>query len=466
MKCKKCGSTNVTHNADIGKSVCECGNVCEAQTIVNQVDFLNTGTRSKVYGSFFDKNRILSESGQLRLYKAYKLIEQIASKLSLPHNISESAKLLYGIAKLDFDKNFVQGRQTKHVAAVVLYIACRQEKKPLLLIDFADVLQTSLYSLGSTYLKLVKKINNNMEKLDLPLIDPSLFIHKFCAKLEFEDKTQVVATTALRMLQSMKRDWISTGRRPAGLCGAAILISARYHGFKRTTHQIVKVVKVCHETIRKRLQEFKNTSTAALTMEEFEAIEDGVLNENTQGAMDPPAFIKNLLKKNKAVRCIGDVDGQMSIAFKEIQDEIGESEPIEEDKNDEEPLQLVKAKSKDRKINNVITIEPLMKKRSSKLKRKKELADNESDLSDSSDDDEIQHYLLNDQEKVVKSVIWHEMNKEWIQEQKEKDRLKKLVMKTTKKPSTPVQPIVIAKPKEERSNMSYYEAIVKNKIIS
>lgn len=56
-----------------------------------------------------------------------------------------------------------------------------------------------------------------MLKLDIPLIDPSLFIHKFCAKLEFEDKTQQVATTALRMLQSMKRDWISTGRRPAGL---------------------------------------------------------------------------------------------------------------------------------------------------------------------------------------------------------------------------------------------------------
>jgi len=83
-----------------------------------------------------------------------------------------------------------------------------------------------------------------MNKLDLPLIDPSLFIHRFCAKLDFSGKTQVVATTALRMLQSMKRDWISTGRRPAGLCGAAILISARYHGFQRSTHQIVKVVKV------------------------------------------------------------------------------------------------------------------------------------------------------------------------------------------------------------------------------
>ena len=80
--------------------------------------------------------------------------------------------------------------------------------------------------------------------------------------------------TALRLLQSMKRAWISTGRRPNGLCGAAILIAARYHGFKRNITQIVKVVHVCQETIRKRLDEFKFTNTAQLTREEFMAIEN------------------------------------------------------------------------------------------------------------------------------------------------------------------------------------------------
>ena len=65
----------------------------------------------------------------------------------------------------------------------------------------------------------------------------------------------------------MKRAWICTGRRPNGLCGSAILIAARYHGFKRSVTQIVKVVHVCEETIRNRLTEFKETNTAKLTME-------------------------------------------------------------------------------------------------------------------------------------------------------------------------------------------------------
>ena len=39
-----------------------------------------------------------------------------------------------------------------------------------------------------------------------------------------------VANTALRLVASMKRDWIQTGRRPSGICGAAIYIAAHIHG--------------------------------------------------------------------------------------------------------------------------------------------------------------------------------------------------------------------------------------------
>ena len=63
----------------------------------------------------------------------------------------------------------------------------------------------------------------------------------------------------------MNRSWMTQGRRPNGLCGAAILISAKIHGFRRTPAQIVKAVHVCEETIRKRLNEFKSTNTAKLT---------------------------------------------------------------------------------------------------------------------------------------------------------------------------------------------------------
>jgi transcription factor IIIB subunit 2 len=67
---------------------------------------------------------------------------------------------------------------------------------------------------------------------------------------------------------------MTTGRRPNGLCGAAILVAAKIHGFKRTTAQIVQVVRVCEETIRKRLDEFKDTNMAQLKLREFEELEE------------------------------------------------------------------------------------------------------------------------------------------------------------------------------------------------
>lgn len=126
------------------------------------------------------------------------------------------------------------------------------------------------------------------------MIDPSLFIDRFCVKLEFGDKLSEVSMTALRILQRMKRDWMCHGRRPTGLVGAAILMAARLHGFKRTTNEIVKTVHVCDETIRKRIVEFKETSVAKLTREEFEKID--LVNDIPEES-DPPAFKRSLKMK-------------------------------------------------------------------------------------------------------------------------------------------------------------------------
>ena len=42
------------------------------------------------------------------------------------------------------------------VAAACLYIICRQENKPFMLIDFSDRLQVNLYNLGAVWLQLCR----------------------------------------------------------------------------------------------------------------------------------------------------------------------------------------------------------------------------------------------------------------------------------------------------------------------
>lgn len=213
------------------------------------------------------------------------------------------AKRYYSLA---YSKKFTQGRKTPYMVAVILYTVCRIQKTRHLLIDFSSIIQANLFILGSIYLKFIKIFN-----LIIPVIDPSLFIQRFCSKLNFGDKTKSVSNTALKLLQLMDRDWLVTGRRPSGLCGACILISARMHEFNRSVDQITNVVHVCNETVRKRLKEFSKTSAALLTKEKFDEI-----NIELYLGKEPPAFLKNR-------------DKEKSLASDETNDTVNKIKSIE-----------------------------------------------------------------------------------------------------------------------------------------
>jgi hypothetical protein len=56
-----------------------------------------------------------------------------------------------------------------------------------MLIDFSDALQTNVFVLGDTFLKFSRLLS-----LRLPVVDPSLYIHRFAARLQLGDKTHAV----------------------------------------------------------------------------------------------------------------------------------------------------------------------------------------------------------------------------------------------------------------------------------
>ena len=106
------------------------------------------------------------------------------------------------------------------------------------------------------------------------IIDPSLYMHRFCNKFNFGNKAKEVEKTALKILKFMKRDWITTGRRPSGLIGACILIAAKLHKLNIDVDLISNVVHVCSQTILNRIEEFSLTRVASMTLEEFESFKE------------------------------------------------------------------------------------------------------------------------------------------------------------------------------------------------
>jgi transcription factor IIIB 90 kDa subunit len=79
-------------------------------------------------------------------------MQQLARALYIPESAVKAAGQVF---KLAVGLNFIQGRRTKTVAAVSLYIACRrQEGNTVMLIDFADVLMVRLLTLNQNIFKL------------------------------------------------------------------------------------------------------------------------------------------------------------------------------------------------------------------------------------------------------------------------------------------------------------------------
>ena len=124
----------------------------------------------------------------------------------------------------------------------------------------------------------------------MPLVDPSHYISRFSALLEFGDETHKVATDAVRLVQRFDQDWMTRGRRPAGICGAALLLAAWMDNFRRSVEEIVQVVKIADTTLKKRLEEFKATPSGALTLADFR-------NVWPEDEMDPPAFTRGKEKE-------------------------------------------------------------------------------------------------------------------------------------------------------------------------
>eukprot|EP00850_Spirogloea_muscicola_P009310 SM000052S17702 [mRNA] locus=s52:242201:246552:+ [translate_table: standard] len=216
------------------------------------------GARGRVFGYQADSHEKTVSKGK---HEIVEITERL--KIRPKDEMVNAAHRLY-------KRNFTRGRRTQHVAGACLYIVCRQESKPYMLIDFSDTLQTNVYVLGAVFLQLCRLLRLEQHPIMQRPIDPSLFIHRFADRLEFGSKMHSVANTALRLMASMKRDWMQTGRRPSGVCGAALFISSHVHGFERSKRDVVSVVHVCEATLKKRLTEFESTESGSLTAEEFD----------------------------------------------------------------------------------------------------------------------------------------------------------------------------------------------------
>ncbi len=467
-KCPNCGGTEIDYDATRGDAACvDCGTVLENSVIVAEVGFtedargrssaigqhVNAEGRPNRYGPLAPFSR---EATQITLDNGRRRIRDLASILKMTSSTSVSATRLFRLA---VERNFHKGRRMANVCAACLYVVCRQERTSHMLIDFSDALSTNVYVLGHTFLKLVQLLS-----LGVPIVDPSLYIHRFAGMLEFGDKTHAVAMTALRILARMRRDWMSYGRRPAGLCGATIIIAARVHRFYRTQTEVVRVVRIGNVALRTRLREFSLTASANLTTKQ---LEEGGGDQGTTDSLtdhlgepaNPPAFAFALARKEleksrheqanadnnegeptteDAVEpAEGNTKSSESPQSKHIEtngsdeddgleDEVRKA--LESDEMKQLELESRETENQDERARLAL-LEAENDSETTPKKRyviREEVSDlDEGDELSELDEADAAKYLNTEAEYEKKKVIWQEMNKEYLEHQELMERLKR-----------------------------------------
>ncbi|XP_063097123.1 transcription factor IIIB 90 kDa subunit isoform X3 [Cavia porcellus] len=434
--CRACGSTDIELDAARGDAVCTaCGSVLEDNIIVSEVQFVeNSGGGSSAVGQFVSLDgpgktptlgggfhvNLGKESRAQTLQNGRRHIHHLGSQLQLNQHCLDTAFIFF---KMAVNKSLTRGRKMTHVIAACLYLVCRTEGTPHMLLDLSDLLQVNVYVLGKTFLLLARELCINAPAI-------------------------------------------------------ALLVAARMHDFRRTVKEVISVVKVCESTLRKRLTEFEDTPTSQLTIDEFMKID-------LEGECDPPSYTagqrKLRMKQLEQVlsKQLEEVEGEISSYQDAIEIELENSRPKargalanlskdgsvedttssifgEEDAEDEELEAAASHMNKDfyRELlgggsgssdaveipeegGHPLALESLLGPlptaaslgisdsireciSSPNRDPKDASGDGELDLS-GIDDLEIDRYILNEAEARVKAELWMRENAEYLREQREKE---------------------------------------------
>uniref|UniRef100_A0A8C6KRV3 TFIIB-type domain-containing protein n=1 Tax=Nothobranchius furzeri TaxID=105023 RepID=A0A8C6KRV3_NOTFU len=155
--CQTCGGSDIDVDQARGSAVCTgCGSVLEDNIIVSEVQFVEgSGGVSSTVGQFVSADgpakapllgsgfhvSVGKESRAQTLQSGKRQIQQLGSQLQLNQHCLDTA---FNFFKLVVSKHLTRGRKMEHVIAACLYLVCRTEGTPHMLLDLSDLLQVRL----------------------------------------------------------------------------------------------------------------------------------------------------------------------------------------------------------------------------------------------------------------------------------------------------------------------------------
>ncbi len=288
IRCPECGSTNLSRDYRRGELICnDCGLVIEEDFIDHGPDWrafdseqrekrarvgapmtytihdkglstmigwtnrdsygksIPTRNRAQLYRLRKWQRRVrISDATERNLAIALSALDKMASSISLPRTVRETAAMIYRKAAL---KKLVRGRSIEGVTAAALYAACRQCLVPRTLDEICNIAHISRKEIGRTYRYVSRELG-----LKLLPTSPEDYISRFCSELKLSGD---VKAKTLEILQEAAHRELTSGRGPTGIAAASLYIASVLCGERRTQREVADIAGVTEVTIRNRYKE-------------------------------------------------------------------------------------------------------------------------------------------------------------------------------------------------------------------
>jgi len=186
----------------------------------------------------------ISNSTERNLATALSALDRMASGMSLPRTVRETAAMIYRKAVL---KNLIRGRSIEGVSAAALYAACRQCNVPRTLDEISNASSMSRKDIGRTYRYITRELG-----LKLMPTSPQDYIPRFCSALKLSADVQA---KTLEIVKGAADRELTSGRGPIGIAAASLYIATILCGERRTQREVAETACVTEVTIRNRYKE-------------------------------------------------------------------------------------------------------------------------------------------------------------------------------------------------------------------
>lgn len=186
----------------------------------------------------------LHSSQHRNLSIAMSEMHRLSSQLGIPRDVRETAALLYRKALIT---KLVRGRSIESVVAASIYLACRIHRIPRPLDEIVAETNVDRKKVGYAVRLVVSRVNVNV-----PLPSAKDLIPRLSSDLMLEGRTVIKAT---EIINQAKERYVTIGKAPGGIAGAALYIAGILEDDRRTQREIAQASRVTEVTIRNRYKE-------------------------------------------------------------------------------------------------------------------------------------------------------------------------------------------------------------------